>query len=98
VIILLGLMTAVILAVFGLVFLAAAKAESWLALVLFAVCAVAVMSVPLAGWFRYLASGSDIAIVAGVGLIGGSLGLWILHRAGITERLVEMLSTKKQQH
>jgi len=93
-----GLVTAVLLAAFGLVFLASAKADSWLALILFAVCAVVVLTSPLAGWLRHLVSGPDIAIVASVGLIGGGVGLWVLHRSGITERLVEMLSTKKQQH
>lgn len=93
--IIIGLLTAVLLAVFGLVFLASAKAESWLALAVFAACAVAVFTLPVAGWIRLVMTGSDIAVVASVGLIGGAALLWGLHRAGVTERLVQRLSPNR---
>lgn len=93
--ILLGLATAAALAGFGLVFLASAKAESWLALAIFAACAVGVLTLPLAGWLGSVASGWELGIVAGIGLAGGGLCLWALHRAGLTDRLAKVLAAKR---
>lgn len=92
--ILLGFALAAFFAAFGALFLASAKAESWLALVVFVACALAVFILPVADWLRALAPGQDLIWVLAGGLIGGALCLWMMHRAGLISHLAKRMSSK----
>lgn len=82
-------------AAFGFLFLAAAKADSWLALVLFALCAVAVLALPAASWLQHVADGPTLALATAGSMAVGSVGLYVLHRHGATDRLAARLNAKK---